>query len=497
MTTPVSFREVAGAFFELVNGAAYRPRPSDPTVPLSRRLEGQTVLVLALARDRAATQLVRFESGRSSRIGESRQFAARDRGELVRAVAAEAARANVAWAVVVLTLGWQAQIAPRAARQPGDAAFDRFRVLRDEPELLVSQPKADFVYAAVDHPTLDRSIVFSCRRKDVDDMLADVAAAGLRVAGVRLGVASQLEHWFNCHRNHALDRDLLVTDGMSVLLVNAFEGDLVAVGHGGREGSPVPRQASARPAEVPRDLARFLRDNGDRPVRYLGPPELLDGAIVGAELCAQVLKESEDATAMDGVVAALSDCVTHDLNPGVHAERSALPGCWRKWVWSALGCELLLLLALGVLTWSALVARWRTDAELRAIRISNDRAAVHRREGERMRAERTQAEAVRSWIGANYHAQRLLVDVLGSLPPGVALESFSAHLDEGSPQMALEFVLVGGDEAQVATARALEKTVLGLDFQIGERSVPVPAGRGLSYRWRLIMPPMSGEGTRT
>ncbi len=485
-------RGVAGPLAELLSGAAYRPRAADATVPLAERLAGCAVLVLAVARDRAATLRVRFEDGQARKLGESRQFALREKGDLARALAAEADAAGAEWVVVVMTLGWQAQIASRTARQPGEDAFERFRLLRDEPEFLVSQAKPDHVYAAVDHPVLDRSVVFSCRRKEVDEVLAEVREAGLGVAAVRLGVASQLEHWMAGHREHSLESDLLITDGMSVLLVNAYDGDLLTVGRQGREGNPVPRQASSRPAEVPRDMARFLKDNGDRPVRYLGPGELLE--TLGAAQPCPLEAETGDAMATDAVMAALSGLVAHDLNPGLKAERRALPHAWRRWIWTGLAAEVALAVALVAGSCAAVGARFDADAARRALRESEGQMAALRLESEGMRTQLGQAEEMRSWIGTNYHAQRLMTRILENLPPGVALESVSARLDESSPQMSLEFVLLGGDDAQIATTRALERAVLGLDFQIGERAAPIQGGRGRSYRWRLIMPVMTGGG---
>jgi hypothetical protein len=463
---------------------------------LKDRFAGKPLLLVMVARERAATLRVSFDRSGNPCLGESRQIVARHPGELGRVLQAEARASGSSWALIVLALGWQAELGLRSARSAPDfRPIDRFLIPAERPELFVSQPRADLAYAVVDHPVLDRSVIFACKRKDLDAVVQEVGSAGLGVAGVRLGVASQVELWLEVAGDKALERDVLVSDGMSVLLLNAKDGDFSAPvqAAAGAGGSP-PRQASARPNDVAQDIARFVRDNGMRPLVVIGPAEITSTFPNTTSLQDIDVLRPEEPRLHDSALASLAAEVRHDLKPGLLEERPAIPAKWRPWTIGYFAS----LIAVVLLTAFFL---FRACEEERACATATRRQQEAQcRETAALGAlaenakEKTRACDLRDWVASGYHAQSFLHLILRELPEGVSLDRISAQLEGAGPQLSLEFALLGGEELQIAATRAIEKAVLALNCQVGERHTPAPfSGAGLAYRWRLILPAETGR----
>jgi hypothetical protein len=485
-------------FFELLTGSAHQPKPADATVPLKDRFADKPLLLVMVARERAATLRVRFNRKGEACLGESRQIVAKQPGELGRALQAEAQASGASWALIVMALGWQAEIGLRSARSPSESKpIDRFRLPADRPDLFVSQPRADLVYTVVDHPLLDRSIVFACKRKDLDPVIQEVESAGLGVAGLRLGVASQVELWLEIGRDKALTRDLLVSDGMSVLLLNTKDGDFSAPAHasGAVPESP-PRQASARPNDVAQDMARFVRDNGARPLLNIGPAEIASTFPLTTSLQGIDVMRPEDARLHDSALASLAAEVCHDLRPNLLEERPLISAKWRPWMMAYTSLLIAVISLSACFAFRACEQERACEIALQQIREAQRREALALGALEENAKERTRACDLRDWVSSGYHAQRFLHHILRQVPDGVSLDRIAAQLEGTGPQLSLEFTLIGGEELQVAATRAVEKAVLAMDCQIGERHTPSPvSGAGLAYRWRLILPAEMGRGT--
>ncbi len=481
---------------ELLSGRAYRAKPADVTVPLSKRLAGESAIVLVVAKEQAAALPIQFSETGALKVGRSRQVTARQPGDVARVLRQEAATVRASTVILVVSLGWQAWVTNRASRSSEhNKAFERFRLLQEEPEQVLSQAKADLIYTAVDHPVLDRAVVFGCKRRDLEELLQEVRLAGLTVASVRLGVAAQLELWLHSKEAAVLDRDLLVSDGMSVLYLNTESGDFSSPTPGLPEAEIVPRQSSARPNEVAQDMVRFMKDSSARPIMLLGSPEFATalGEALGASGISMAV--CSDSRVHDSVQAALADETAHDLNPDMHEERPALSPAWRHRLWSVVILAACLLVSVLTFIWDSLSSSAKT-AELEAqIRSLEQRVVTAKRQSDQWAKEYRQGALVRSWVLSNYHAQTLLYQLLRHVPEGVALEGLSGRLDETAVQMSLEFTLLGGEESQVAATRALERAILHLNYQIGERSAPLVLHKGRSYRWRLILPVTGGQAT--
>lgn len=484
---------IGAAFLELLTGKAHRVHPADATRSLGERLAGEALLLVVLAKEKAATVRVRFDAAGTPVVGETRQVANRNQGELARVLQAEARTTGARWGLAVFALGWQAVLGIRSSR-PGQegSAFDRFRLPLEQPELFCAHPQSDALFTCVDHPTLDRSVVFSVKRRDVEEVLQDFRSSGLGVAAIRIGVAAQLEAWFASGPGSPLENDLLVSDSLSALLLQVDNGDFRAPTGTISGADARPRQAAARPGETASDINRFLRDQAHGRVGLLGDTALIASVLANLQDTQLQLERTPEGPWHDSVSAVLAAGVLHDLNPDLREERAPLSLGWRKTVWVGMVTALAFLLLTGVNCWQVCSAQWqRQEAE--------EEASIQRARTERVEkalsgidAERARAQRLRQWILHNYHAQPLAHELLKKMPSGVGLERLSAHLEEGSAQMTLEFVLNGEEAAQAAATRALERGVIERSLQIGERHPVVQAARGTLHRWRLLLP--SGEG---
>jgi len=141
-------------------------------------------------------------------------------------------------------------VGPGAARVTGSKdASTGHRIMRDQPDLVVSGAKPEYVYTAVNHPQLDRAVIFGVKRDELNEVMAEIRKAELNVAadpGGRGGANSN--YGWPRGGETALDRDLLVSDGASAMLASIsadreFVPPVTDSGH----VITAPRQASARP----------------------------------------------------------------------------------------------------------------------------------------------------------------------------------------------------------------------------------------------------------
>lgn len=487
---PVHQRFCETPLGELLRGTAFSAHPGDPSLELAARFPGRSLLLVLMAKDRCAILRVRESGAGFVCQGAASQVMLRQPGDLATALARESLETGAQWVVFSLATGWQALVASRSARAcvPGDT-FEGHRLLREQPDLFLPKPSPDFLYCAVDHPILDRSLVFGVRRREVEGLLAEASRAGLRVCSVRVGVAALLEEWLSRRSAQSAERDVLVTDGLSVLLLRFRDGDFLREGQG--DAGAAPRQASTRPNDLQQDLARFLGDNQGRALAYVGPSELAPQVLEGA--AGYGLDES---SVSEPALLCLHGAIHHELLPEMTRRRPALDRRLRPVLSASLATCALALFGFVALVFEA--ERVDADASLQAERLRlaglrlsevGDRTATF---------EREQARAARlvSWLETHPHSQVFTLRVLAALPVSVTLEKLALQLDEGGRQMVLECQLLGMEEAQLEAVRALERAVVAQGYRVGERHSPTPSQRGVAYKWRLILP-LRGEETRS
>jgi hypothetical protein len=473
---------------ELVTGSAHDAHPTDITAPLGKRFAGQTILAIHVALEKAATVRVTFSREGKPRLSGIRNIKQRSTSEFAETVRAEAAACRAEWAIIVMAAGWQAMLGHRAARpEPNETAsgFARHKLMFETPEIVVPRAQVDRVYTAVDHPVLDKSVVFSLKRRDLDHLFSEIRRCGLGIAAVRIAVAAQLEVWLAAQGEAGLGRDLLLTDGLSALLLNIEQGDFVPPR--GAVEAEQPRQAVQRPGAIEEDIARFIAANVGRSVTFVGPEELCSGVKKHA-VDAEIVR-LPDHPAHDTQCVALLPQVHHDLNFEAKEVRPALPRSWRR---GLIGYAIAtVVLGVVAVTNSFYAARSGYDAyqlekesSARALQFDSDASEITKIAG-----EFAEAGALRAWIAANYHAQQFSYALLKEIPPSAALDKLSIEVHDG--QITLTFVVLGDQDTQLSTHRALENAIKELRYKIGGEELPVSTANGaraIQYRMHIIVP---------
>ncbi len=473
---------------ELLTGSAHEAHRTDVTAPLGVRFRGQTILAIHVALDKAATVRVTFDRDGKPKLTGIRNIKQRGTAEFGETLRSEVAATKARWAIIVMATGWQAVLGQRAARPESNevaSPFSRHRLMFESPEIVVPRAQVDRVYTAIDHPVLDKSVVFSLRRREVEEIAAEAHKSGLGVAAVRIAVAAQLELWLATQGETGLARDVLLTDGLSALLLNIDQGDFVPPR--GAVEAEQPRQAVQRPSAIEEDIARFIHANAGRSVTFIGPEEL----------CSAVKKETPDAeivrppahAAHDTQHVAVAPQIVHDLNFEAKEVRPALPRSWRR---AIVGCGVVAATLAIVATVNIVYAvrtgyesyRLEKEAAQRAIENEQDANTLAR-----IGNDFVEASALRSWVAANYHAQQFCYRLLKEIPSNAALDKVAVELKDG--QITLTFVVIGDQDTQLGTHRAVEQSIKDLKFKIGGEELPVGAAgvaRAIQYRMHIIVP---------
>jgi hypothetical protein len=473
---------------ELLTGTAHQSHPTDMTAPLHERFAGHTILAIHVALERAATVRVSFSPDGKAKLTGIRNIKQRSTTEFTEIIRAEAAATGAMWAVVVIATGWQATLGQRAARpEPNEkaAAFARHKLMFETPEVVVPRAHVDRVYTAIDHPTLDKSVVFSVKRRDLEQIGADIRKCGVGIAAIRLPVAAQLEVWLDREGESGLKHDLVLTDGLSALLLNTEQGDFVSPQ--GAVESEQPRQSVQRPSAIEEDIARFINSNAGRSVTFLGPEELCLAVKKAAEQAEIIRPPQHDAH--DAQTVALLSSVHHDLNFEAREVRPALPRSWRRVTigYVALVICLITLAAINAF-YAARVGystyRLEKEAAQRVSDAEADEAALGR-----MTADLAAANTMRSWAAANYHAQRFCYSLLKDVPSNAAVDKLAIEFKDG--QIALTFIILGDPETQLSAHRAVERAITELKYKIGGEDMPTTSSSGIravQYRMHIIVP---------
>jgi hypothetical protein len=131
--------------------------------------------------------------------------------------------------------------------------------------------------------------------------------------------------------------------------------------------------------------------------------------------------------------------------------------------------------------------------EREATQLTGEMAADDAR-GDSIVADFAEAGRLKSWVAANYHAQRFCHGILKNIPPNAALDRLLLELRDG--QITLSFVILGDQDTQLTAHRAVERAIKDLRYKIGSEELPVAAAgstRAVQYRLHLIVPD-AGEG---
>lgn len=485
-------KQASGGFAQLrdlLNGSACLPHVRDPGLSLSARLAGRRVLLLMLARERAACLRVSVVADGTISQSGARQINSRAGAELVRVLREEAARHRCDHVVVCMGCGWVAFHGTRrvGAGETYEATLSAALLLREDPGACLVRVDPDYLYSAVDVPCGAGSLVFGLRRQELATLAEEIQQAGLTLVSVKLGVAAALEVWLADPRGDEEACPVVVSDGLGVLLVAENGGGPVVENASSQWAQLRPRQYSNRPGDLAEDLQRLWCEHKGPVPGYVGPAETDPAGLSGGEL------QPERTLHVEIPELVFSPHSVSEFHPEIAACRPALSPKARGLTWGA--CALIGLGVVCVVTLLSL--SWRTDA--RSDDLQREQSLVLLEDSKlkaslaSLEAQERSAESHLIWLGTHADFQAILLRLLEDIPELVALNRLRCEADDSGRQLTLEFVLEGDEPGCSQAMRSMETGLLGLGFRIGDRSSPVRSGAASTHRWRMIRV-LSGEG---
>lgn len=472
---------------ELFNGEAYCPHPGDAGLSLGRRFQGRVVLVVGGGgTGHGWTQRVRFDRHGEATL-EGFRSAVFKRGTVEwGAHLGNEVDATSRWALILVEQQWQAAVSGSSAAALNSSGVEQMLRVRDAVSDFGDDRLAeDTIRIAVDHPTMQGSIVGGVRASVLEPLEKELRTAGFEVAGIRLAVFCLLERYLARlqKRSESPDRAIVAFDGQSALVVGVRDGafDLSE----GALSYLVNRSSQEVRSQVVKRLSSpaSLKDWGGR-VEMLGAAFAFDGG--RAPDGVDVRQEPEDV-----VLAAVDEKVRHDLRPELQEMRLALPGWVRSLVFGSLLIAAACIVGGTVQLSESLRLESRIVEKRRERDVQLAAAATARSRVEQLKKEETRAHQIAEWVDRNYHAQALVDAFLTSLPAEISLDAVSVQAAEGLPQAKLRFTLLGSEDAQRGALRAIEAKLYRLGYEVGKRDDPTSSSArrgGIVYAWDLIVP---------
>lgn len=477
---------------ELFNGEAYCPHPADAALPLGRRFQGKTIVVIGGGGTGTGwTQRVRFDRQGLPELDGHRSIALRrgtvEWGEHL----LHQAQSTSGWALLLIEQQWQAAISPTSATSLNSSGVEQMLRVRDAVSDFGDDRMAeDAIRVAVDHPTMQGSVVGGVRLSVLEPLEKEARANGFQIAGIRIAVFALLErHLAKLQKKGESPSCTIVAyDGQSALIVGVREG---AFDTG--EGA-LSYLVNRPPYEVRTQVAKrigspsSLKEWNGR-VEIIGTAFSFESGRMPEGI--DVRQEPEEV-----LLAAVDEKVRHDLRSELQEMRLALP----RWVRGAVYGVLLVTLAAVVGTSVQLSEAFRLDGKAAAKRVERDAhlsaAAGARNRIEQLKKEEVKAHQIADWVDRNYHAQALVHALLTALPTEVSLDALSIQASEGLPQAKLKFTLLGSEEAQRSALRSVEEKLYQLGYEVGRRDDPTSSSTrrgGVVYAWDLILPSFGAE----
>ncbi|HEY9153750.1 MAG TPA: hypothetical protein VIM69_01385 [Opitutaceae bacterium] len=476
---------VFSPFVELLNGQAYAPHPADAALSLGRRFEGKSIIVIGGGGTGSGwTQRVDFERGGVPTFSQPRSAVFKRNGSEWREHLTALAR-SCSWALLLVEQQWQAAASSVSAASLNVSLVEQMlRVREAVADFGDDRLSEDAVRVAIDHPTMEGSVVAGVRASIVDSLEREALEAGFQIAAVRIATIAVLEKYISdlSKQRRSPDRSIVVFDGQTALLIS-IKDSAFDQGEGGvsylvnRPLAEVKAQLlkRANTARFGKDAARRILVIGQR---LASEATELEGLELEFEACASL-------------AAAVEESVRHDLRSSLQEMRTALP----KRVGTIVRASLVLTALAVVGSALQIAAALGTQEKITARRLEtfHYRNAVTAA-NQRMSDLRKEIESIRrsgEWVQRNYHAQQLVQEVLNALPNDVTIDGLHLQATEGISQAKLRFTLYGAEESQRAGLREMEARLYHLGYEIGRRDDPVAAsGRrgGISYAWDVIIP---------
>ena len=472
---------------ELFNGEAYCPHPADAALSLGRRFQGRSIVVIGGGGTGTGwTQRVGFER-QGTPLLEGHRSGAFKRGtsewsdHLLRE-----AKGTSGWALILIEQQWQAASSATSTASLNSTGVEQMLRVRDAVSDFGDDRMAeDAIRVAVDHPTMQGSIVGGVRMLVIEPLEREARANGFQIAGIRIAVFALLErHLAKLQKKGDSPTCTIVAyDGQSGLIVGVREGAFDT------SDGALSYLVNRPPFEVRVQIAKrisspsSLRDWNGR-VEIIGAPFSFEAGQMPAGM--EVRHEPEDV-----LLAAVDEKVRHDLRPELQEMRLALP----RWMRGAVYGALLFTITCVLGTTIQLSEAFRLDGKTSAKRAERDlqlsAAAGAKNRVDQLKKEEVRAHQIADWVDRNFHAQALVHAMITALPTEVSLDALSVQAAEGLPQAKLKFTLLGSEDAQRGALRAVEEKLYQLGYGVGKRDDPTSSTTrraGVVYAWDLILP---------
>jgi hypothetical protein len=444
---------------ELINGQAYAPHPADAALSLGRRFEGRSLLVIGGGGTGSGwTQPIQFDQNGVAQFRHPRSASFKRNSSDWREHLSRMASVY-GWALLLVEQQWQATASAVSAASLNVSIVEQMLRVREAIlDFGDDRLSEDAVRIAIDHPTMEGSIVAGVRAAIIDSLEREALDQGFQIAGVRVAAIALLERYIvNLHKQRrSPERPIIVFDGQTALLVS-IKDSAFDLSEGG-----VSYLVNRPPADVQTQLSK--RVNAMRFTKVASGRILVLGQrFVSDELKPDGLDvEFEPSGSLE---AAVDESVRHDLRSSLHEMRTALPKQIRTVVRVALAVGTIALLASGLQLTAALGTQEKiTASRLESFHYRNASSVAN----QRMSDLQKEVEAIHrsgEWVQHNYHAQPLVQELLNALPNDVTVDGMHLQTTEGISQAKLRFTLYGAEESQRVGLREMEARLyhLGCD----------------------------------
>lgn len=490
---------------QLFNGEAFKPDQLNYNAPIIDRFSArQSVVAFSFSPGRVKAVTITFDAKGEPSISKPTYWT-KSEGKRSEDAAtsrflrdyAEKAKTNIA--MVLVTHGWFASTLEHAFHG-GD--FERNRLLREEPrEIVMEQTMESMLYAAVRHPTHEKSITFTFQKEPIANDVAALEDIGLKVVRVQSGCFSIFNYFAAKYHNKYSDADYLIVDEGGILLVLeggqgdwvdvAYRSDVSAVDFEGAIPTILARRNSqSKPLAVVSTLGSEFWDTlktmdlgcevknifAENDVRNTFVPEFL-------ALCsdyspgAQVVKGGEEV------------CVATDLKPEFPSFRPQLPRKYKSVFWGGLIVSAVMLAFVGINYSNLSQADTAISKGESSVAAMDSETKVITSDIIKASANRARAERLGLWVGSAINLQPFILAALDGMPEQLSVQSFSVRLTKGQAQIdSVEIVLLGD-------VRRINRQIDNMTnrFQAAGMQLvspdPVAIPGGVRFRGKFIYPP--------
>jgi hypothetical protein len=476
--------ELFRPLWELVNGEAYRPDTINGDVRIPERFAGRSLLAVSLRGSTVSAVKVKFDKRGQPSVGEAKEFewgvaqsVEAARNFVVRA-AADAGTKDV---MVVSARIWGGARHAEVLFQGPDR--ERNRLLLEDPSRVVGENvQGSNQVCAVGHPTVNRSVILTYEKKVLEMELELLADTGLRVVRLQNSIYSMLRYVVEEMPSAVREKDILVVDGSTALLVFTNEADWDDLGF-----IADVKSADQMAHEVKELLSR--RPNPTRPLVWISSIEInvLASGLDGGQ--SERLLPGKNHVDIWCACSEGKDRVATDLNPEPGVPRQHLPVRLRGAAYFAM----VFIVGGAVANVYTNLNVARETAAIKAVVSEIDNLAAERariaEQIARVESDRTKADLMGRWVSLGLSVQPIIVSTVNATGNSVALDEFSLKTWDGAPQLEFKVVARGDLRRVNEFISHVSSNLADAGFKLSNPDqTAAPGGNGIQYVGRYNYP---------